>query len=160
MYFNTERLQPFEEARDSDFSYALFAQQKFQEYGFKHLPADMVEQLIASQYQVREKAYAQSYEDYRIIMIIAKGKPVGCLRLGRPANQNGIRIVDITIAVEHQNCGYGSDALRQVIHMAKQNRQIVDLHVAKGSSALSLYSRLGFSVCAESELQFHMKLVP
>ena len=150
-------LEPFSDIRDGIMSYALFAEQKQQEFLQLHLPSPTLEQLIRSQYDIREQSYSASYADYQKLTVMLENQPIGILRIGRAQLTACLRLVDIVIDKTHRCQGIGHQVLEQFFELARAKALHVDLHVQKDNPALRLYQRLGFCICGETELHLYLK---
>ncbi|MRJ42975.1 MULTISPECIES: GNAT family N-acetyltransferase [Idiomarina] len=153
----TTRLEPFSDARDGDLAYTLFADQKQQEFSRLLSPPAILEQLLRSQYDIREQSYSVSYHDYQKLTATLDSQPIGILRIGQAQITGCLRLVDIIIDQRYRCRGVGTQVLEHFIDLARAKSLDADLHVQKDNPALRLYQRLGFCICGETDLHWYLK---
>lgn len=97
------------------------------------------------------------FEVARIIEF--EGRPVGLLKVQRPAGE--WHVMQLQVAPEVQGKGIGSALLRAVLDEARHAGVAVTLSVLKVNRARHLYERLGFVVTGEAgDDGFHMRADP
>ena len=94
----------------------------------------------------------KSLDDYCNILVNAK--IVGCLLL--TDKDDGKLLDEIYLEEEYRNKGIGTDIIKRII----DSNKIVYLWVYKENvKAISLYSKLGFSIIDETDTRYYMKYV-
>ena len=68
-----------------------------------------------------------------------------------------IYLAEIQIDKHHQKQGLGTKILKSIIQQAETNNQTIYLKVIQGNPAERLYTRLGFTILAESAT--HKKMI-
>ena len=88
-----------------------------------------------------------------------EGRPVGLLKVQRPAGEWHVMQIQMTPEVQGQ--GIGSDLLKAVLEEARQAGVAVTLSVLKVNRARELYERLGFVVTGDmGEDGYRMRAEP
>ncbi|ESP92431.1 MULTISPECIES: GNAT family N-acetyltransferase [Pseudoalteromonas] len=87
------------------------------------------------------------------IVFINRDK-VGCLKYR--ANDERLEIMQLQIAPQHQNRGFGTAILQCLL--AQYAHTPAYLTVLKGNPAVRLYQQLGFSIYFEDEFEYEMVL--
>ena len=94
----------------------------------------------------------KSLDDYCNILVNAK--IVGCLLL--TDKDDGKLLDEIYLEEDYRNKGIGTDIIKRII----DSNKIVYLWVYKENvKAISLYSKLGFSIIDETDTRYYMKYV-
>ncbi|MDN4501721.1 GNAT family N-acetyltransferase [Alteromonadaceae bacterium BrNp21-10] len=87
-------------------------------------------------------------------LVVHKGVIIGTLKYQQAAST--IDIMQIQIHPQHQNKGYGSEIIKQILRNAQA--KTLRLTVLKDNPALKLYLRLGFKVVGEDDYEYHMQI--
>ncbi|MBQ4838053.1 GNAT family N-acetyltransferase [Pseudoalteromonas luteoviolacea] len=87
------------------------------------------------------------------IVFINRDK-VGCLKYH--ASDERLEIMQLQIAPQHQNQGFGTAILRCLL--TQHAHTPAYLTVLKGNPAIRLYRHLGFNICFEDEFEYEMVL--
>ena len=66
---------------------------------------------------------------------------------------------EVFLLPNHQQQGVGAELVRQEIVKARRRSKPLRLRVLRESRARALYTRLGFSVCGETETHFWMEAI-
>jgi GNAT superfamily N-acetyltransferase len=66
---------------------------------------------------------------------------------------------EVFLLPNHQQQGVGTELVRQEIVKARRRSKPLRLRVLRESRARALYTRLGFSVCGETETHFWMEAI-
>ena len=83
------------------------------------------------------------------------GHPVGCLHVEWVPGE--VKLHRVFLMPESQNCGIGSQLVRQVLSEAKSANLPVRLRVFRVNPAQRLWQRLGFVVTEETETHILME---
>ena len=109
---------------------------------------------VRAQFSAQQDHYAQKYPEANHDIIVADGRQVGRLYVGRLERE--IRIIDITLLPTERNAGIGSYLIRQLLDQAKRAGKITRIYVEEFNPSLRLFDRLGFSV--REQQGFHLLL--
>jgi ribosomal protein S18 acetylase RimI-like enzyme len=94
-------------------------------------------------------------ETMQIIQVGAKDAGVLAVETPRPGE---VFLANIQILPEYQNRGVGTQLLKGLIDEARRTKTRLTLKVLRPNPARRLYERLGFSVVAEDDKWFYMRL--
>lgn len=98
-----------------------------------------------------------SAQDFRVIQV--DGIDVGILAMEQ--KPECIKVNQIFIHPDHQNKGYGTACMKELIHEANKDALPIQLQVMKvNHSAITFYKRLGFDEVGETETHIQMVYHP
>jgi GNAT superfamily N-acetyltransferase len=110
---------------------------------------------LREQFAARVNAYRNAFPGANHSIVLLGRTSVGVLIVHRiPAE---IRIVDLALLPARRGAGLGTWLLRQLMDEACGARLPLRLQVLKGSPALRLYLRLGFSPAGENGLYLKLE---
>ncbi|UUA74058.1 GNAT family N-acetyltransferase [Cellvibrio sp. QJXJ] len=133
------------DATDDAFLFSLFCEAR-PELAYLPLPPAQVETLLAQQYQLQQRGYANQYPTARNWIIECESQVVGKIMLAELVNF--IHIVDFVIAFSWRSRGIGSAVLNAAKHYASAQSLGLSLQVERQNiAAKRLYTRIGFNVC-------------
>lgn len=148
-------------AADEAFFRALYHSTRAEEARASGWPPAMVQAFLDSQFAAQQAGYAQSFpgaETFAVLLGADAPEPVGRIILYRSAH--ALRLVDFALSPSSRNQGLGTRLLAQLQQMARRAGCPLELQVERGSRALSLYLRAGFTRCGENALRVQMRWQP
>ena len=101
---------------------------------------------------LEDKWDPQKYE-----IVEKAGRRVGALSVSRTNEE--VRIVEIQLLPEFQGRGIGSELLQREFRYADARAMPVRLQVLRENRAKTLYERLGFRVCSETDTHLLMERI-
>lgn len=144
---------------DSEFFVELFSEIKNSELHLETWPEEIKRQIIMMQYNAFEQSIAEKFPESIDYLILYQLKKAGRLQLNK--NDEGIRIINISLLSAYRKRGIGSTIIEDIIKEANSKRKEVFLEVDKTNSlAMDLYNRLGFKIFREDEVKYSMKCSP
>lgn len=112
------------------------------------LPDNMLQPLLAMQFQAQQASYRQHYPDADFAIIEQSGQAVGSL-----ITQDGsdsIRLIYIALLPQERNRGIGRQLIKRLQEEAAAKGKPLSLSVSiQNSRAEKLYAALGFCVAGE-----------
>lgn len=145
-----------ETATDSAFQFELFRQSRLPMEDFSFLETAMREALLRQQFQGQTLSYRAQFPNARFEIIEAENVPVG--RLVTQQGADAFLIVDIALMPEWRGKGIGAHILREICDAARARNFPVRLALSPFNvDALRLYSRSGFTVICQDEIQIYME---
>jgi ribosomal protein S18 acetylase RimI-like enzyme len=116
------------------------------------------EAFLRMQFTAQDSYYKEKFADaeYKIVMI--DQVPIGRLYVLRAPGK--IRILDMTIALDHRNAGVGSSLLRELLSEAREAGKTVEIYVESFNPSLRLFERFGFTKITEEGVNFLMEWRP
>ncbi len=146
-------------AVDEPFMLALYLRSRDYEMTLLLWDDAQKEAFLTMQYHLQRQAYQQQYPQAEWSIVVWEGQDVG--RLIVEPRPDEIGLMDITIAPEWRNRGFGSQLIQQVIARATAVDLPVRLHVdITNTAAVRLYQRLGFTIFEESAVDYRMTYPP
>jgi ribosomal protein S18 acetylase RimI-like enzyme len=119
----------------------------------------MVRHLINAGMEVNEEnllsRIKHQFEHAKIILL--QDQKIGLLKLVETNTE--IEILQIQIAPDHQNKGFGKGIIQSIIKEASTKKIPVKLSVLKVNKAQTLYQNLGFVIYDENEYSYFMETV-
>jgi ribosomal protein S18 acetylase RimI-like enzyme len=141
---------------DEQFLAAVYASTRAEELAPVPWTAEQKKLFLDQQFHAQDVAYRESYLDASFSVVELDGVPIGRLILTR-LEGNELRIVDIALVPEHQNAGFGTRLIRDVLATAEHDDLMVSLHVEVWNPAVRLYERLGFRRVSANEVHLRME---
>jgi ribosomal protein S18 acetylase RimI-like enzyme len=143
---------------DAAWLLALYATTRQAEVALLGLDPAATEAFVRFQYQAQCASWAVTHPSATTEVVVDDGRPVGRLVVDR----SGARtvLVDVTLAPEVQGRGLGTALVAALLAEAREQQRSVELHVATGSRARSLYERLGFLETATDGMYDAMRWDP
>ena len=116
----------------------------------------IIEQLFGWRGDDTERAkFDESYVESETEIVNLSGDDVGWLSVHKSASS--VEIDSIYILPQAQKMGIGTMLISRIIHDARATGLTVTISTAKINPARTLYQRLGFQVCGETELKVFMR---
>jgi ribosomal protein S18 acetylase RimI-like enzyme len=143
---------------DTEFLFQLFGEIKIAELNAYAWPEQMLNQLIAMQYNGYEQTIKHEYPNADDFVIMVNSENAGRLQLDK--NENGFRIINISLLPAFQKNGIGSKIIKDVLTEADLKNKPVYLEVDRTNPAFNLYKRLDFEVYDQDELKYSMRYMP
>ena len=98
-----------------------------------------------AQYDAQKREYDARFPDAEYDLILLEGRTVGRLWVGRDDEQ--IRLLDIALLPEAQNCGIGTALLKRLMAESKRTgKRLRHMVFILNKDALRFYERLGFEI--------------
>ena len=129
-------------SEDSLFLAHLFADVRTPEFAPLGLPAPVLDQLIAMQFQAQSASYAGQFPDAQDQIIWIESTRVGRLLVHR--SNSAMQLIDIAILAGYRGQGIGSLVLEGLCEEARRGSMLLCLSVRYGNPAERLYERVGF----------------
>lgn len=139
---------------DSEFFMELYSEIKSSELHLDLWPEAFRIQMIEMQYNAFMQSTNSEFPNYYDYLILFKSEKVGRLQLDK--NEQGFRIINISLLNSFRNKGLGSTIIKEILSEASNKNAPVSLEVDKVNPAFNLYSRLGFKVFQQDELKYYM----
>jgi ribosomal protein S18 acetylase RimI-like enzyme len=143
---------------DSEFFMELFGEIKSSELHLDTWPEQIRHQMIVMQFQAFEKYMKAEFPESVDFLITYQSENAGRLQLNK--NEEGIRIINISLLPSFRNLGIGSAIIQDILSESNSKGISVYLEVDKINPALNLYSRLGFKIIGENEIKYSMIYSP
>lgn len=136
------RLRPVNQEDDA-FIYEVYKTTRVEE--MRHVPwnDEQREAFLKMQFSAQQTHYSTYYKDTSHDIILLGKQPVGRLYVAR--EEDGIRILDITILPEHRNKGLGTPLIKDLMAEAARAHLPLSIHVEFYNPSHRLFDRLGFS---------------
>lgn len=110
--------------------------------------------LLQMQYNMQRQQYDQNFSYRKYDVIWHEEQRIGRFIVDR--QEDGWRIVDISILPSMQNQGFGSNLIIELQNEAKLQHKTISLSVLLTNPAARLYERLGFSEYRRDEVYMGM----
>lgn len=143
---------------DQEFLIEVYWSTRAGEMALVPWPKEQQQAFVRMQFAAQQDHYAKTYPGGRHDIIVADGRQVGRLYVGRLDQE--IRIVDITVLPNERNNGIGSYLIRQLMDEAKRTGRVVRIYVEEFNPSLRLFERLGFSRGGQHEFYLLMEWSP
>jgi len=117
-----------------------------------------LEALLRMQFEAQRNSYRMYYPDAEQRIIQHEGQDVGQLTVDNTAGR--VLLVDISILPRYRKCGIGTSVLTGLLNGSQSRGEKVVLNVLRNSSAVRLYSRLGFDKVGETDTHWEMVWMP
>jgi GNAT superfamily N-acetyltransferase len=135
----------------------LYASTRADEMAMVPWTPEQREAFIRSQYAARQDHYQKNYPTATHHIIMAAGREVGHLYVGRMERE--IRIVDITLLPIERNVGVGTFLIEELLHEAARTAKALTIYVEEFNPSRHLFERLGFHQDAQHGMYVLMKWV-
>lgn len=132
------------ENKDTAFLNQLFHSSREWEFAQAAMEDSEKSHFLDVQFKLQSQGYAESFPNAIHRIITLNNQDIG--RLIVDAQDDNLRVVDLSILPEFQGRGIGSDVMRGLMAEASGGKVPVRLHVARLSPAQKLYARLGFEI--------------
>lgn len=146
-------------ADDDAFLLSVYASTRAGELAQVPWPEKQREAFLAWQFQLQRDDYSARFPDAEYDVILIDNQPGGRIWIGR--NDDEIRLLDIALLPEFQNCGAGTFLIRQLIEEAKSTgKRLRHMVFVLNNNAQRFYERLGFAVFEDVGAYRHMEWKP
>lgn len=142
-------------AADEAFLRGLFDSTREPEFAVLGWPPEQLAALLSMQFAAHERSLPADAED-RVVEV--DGRPAG--RLIVDASGLGLRLLDIALLPGLRNFGIGDHLLGQLCARADAQGRAITLSVLRGSPAIRLYLRRGFTCSEPGDLHDQMLRAP
>lgn len=143
---------------DQDFLREVFASTKRIELHLLGPNASTRDAFIQMQMLAQRRTIALHYPAAIELVVRHHGQPAG--RLWLHEDQDGLRVVDITILPAFQRMGGASACLQALLNLADADGVPVHLHVLQDNPVRHWYAGLGFEITSVSGLYQAMTRIP
>jgi GNAT superfamily N-acetyltransferase len=150
-------LRPIRE-EDRGFLRQVYASTRAEEMTLLNWTESEKADFLQMQFEAQDRYYHDQFREARYDIIELDAHPIGRLYVDR--RTEAIRIIDIALLPEHRNRGFGSRLLKDLMAVASQTGQPVNIHVELNNPAISLYLRLGFVAIEDHGLYRLMEWKP
>jgi len=144
---------------DEDFLFRLYCEVRASEFTLLPLSEEQKTQLIRMQYTAQQAAYQAEFpgSSYEVILLV--DEPVGRIWIAR--TELAFHAVDIGLLPAARNVGIGTWLLKQLQIEARAAGKPIHASVFRfNHGSLRFHQRLGFSICGEDAVQFHLEWSP
>jgi len=136
---------------DEAFLYQLYASTRDREMAQIPWTAAQKAAFLEMQFRAQLQSYTATHPRASHVIICDAGQPVGRLYLDR--SDDGLHILDITIAPECRNQGIGPAVLQEILAEAAECSKPVSIYVETFNPSLQLFERLNFRPVSEHGFQ-------
>lgn len=136
----------------------LYCNIRADEFSSWPMPEEQKSFLMQMQYNMQKQQYDQQLSYRRYDVIWHDEQRIGRFIVDR--QEDGWRIIDISILPSMQNQGIGSRLITDLQNEAKLQNKKVALSVLLTNPAKSLYERLGFKEYRRDEVYMGMEYTP
>lgn len=143
---------------DSEFFMELFGEIKSSELHLDLWPEAFRIQMIEMQYNAFMQSINSEFPKHYDYLILFKSEKAGRLQLDK--NEQGFRIINISLLNSFRNKGLGTTIIKEILSEASNKNTPVFLEVDKVNPAFNLYNRLGFKIIQQDEIKYSMKYTP
>jgi ribosomal protein S18 acetylase RimI-like enzyme len=143
---------------DQRFLFELYVSTRADEFAQLGWDQRQLEALLKKQFEAQRNSYRMYYPDAEQSIIQHEGQDVGQMTVDNTAGR--VLLVDISILPRYRNCGIGTSALTGLLNGSQSRGEKVVLNVLRNSSAVRLYSRLGFDRVGETDTHWEMEWMP
>ncbi len=155
--------QPFLSQRpvtgdDQQFLLELYVSTRSDEFASLGWDQRQIEALLKMQFEAQRNSYRMYYPDAKQSVIQDDGQDIGQMTIDNTAGR--VLLVDISILPQYRNCGVGTSVLASLLNECQLQGESVVLNVLRNSSAVRLYSRLGFDKVGETDTHWEMAWMP
>ena len=152
----TLNLRPIQPA-DMDKLLAIYGSTREQEMArVTHWSDLMKKEFIESQFRAQHDYYQKNYTGADYWVIEKAGETIGRLYFHENFQNQGMRIIDISLLPAFRNKGIGRSILEDLIGKAKAEERPLSIHVETFNPARNLYMRLGFKKISETNGVYHL----
>lgn len=144
--------------QDEPFLLQLYCNIRADEFSSWPMPEEQKSFLMQMQYNMQKQQYDQQLSYRRYDVIWHDEQRIGRFIVDR--QEDGWRIIDISILPSMQNQGIGSRLITDLQNEAKLQNKKVALSVLLTNPAKSLYERLGFKEYRRDEVYMGMEYTP
>ncbi len=143
---------------DERFLLELYATTRADELALTDWNEQQRQAFVEMQFAAQQHYYRTKFPEAEHSIILSNDRRAGRLYVARRPEE--IRILDITVAVEHRNAGVGSSILKGLIHEAEESETCARIYVERFNPSLRLFERLGFSSVENTPSHFLMEWRP
>lgn len=143
---------------DESFLLELYAATRADELALTNWDERQRQAFVEMQFATQQQYYRTQFPEADHSIILADDRPVGRLYVARRPEE--IRVLDITVAVEHRGAGIGSSILKGLIQEAEERDTSVRIYVEQFNPSLRLFQHLGFSSIQSTPSHFLMEWRP
>lgn len=111
---------------------------------------------IDHQFGAQHQYYQKTFLKSKYYIIEKENVSIGRLYIDFSFENEGIKIIDITLLPEWRSQGIGGSILNEILEKAAQNNRTVEIHVEVFNPAMKLYTRLGFKKISETNGIYHL----
>jgi predicted RNA methylase/GNAT superfamily N-acetyltransferase len=116
---------------------------------------DTTRSFLASQFDLRERAYAAQFVNAETSIITENGIPIGCMIVDRVPD--AITLVDIEMMPPHQGKGFATSCIKMIQAEAQATKRPILLQVEQGNQrAFRLYQKINFEIIDDESAYFEM----
>ncbi len=133
---------------DELFLRTAYASTREEELGRTGLDAAQKEAFLDMQFRAQQQDYRGRFPDAEHSVILHGEEHVGRLYVARSDDE--VRVLDITVLPQHRNGGIGAGLIKRLVDEATQSHRPVRIYLDRGSPAIRLFERLGFT-CVEEQ---------
>jgi len=143
---------------DQRFLLELYISTRSDEFASLGWDQRQLEALLKMQFEAQRNSYRIYYPDAEQSIIQHEAQDVGQMIVDNTAGR--VLLVDISILPRYRNCGIGTSVLTGLLNGSQSRGEKVVLNVLRNSSAVKLYSRLGFDKVGETDTHWEMVWKP
>jgi ribosomal protein S18 acetylase RimI-like enzyme len=143
---------------DQRFLLDLYISTRADEFASLGWDQRQLETLLKMQFEAQRNSYRIYYPDAEQSIIQHEAQDVGQMIVDNTAGR--VLLVDISILPQYRNRGIGTSVLTRLLKGSQSRGENVVLNVLSNSSAVRLYSRLGFDKVGETDTHWEMVWKP
>jgi len=130
-------------AEDEAFLREVYASTRALELSLVPWSTEQREAFLEFQFDAQHSHYLSQYPEASYQIILSASEPIGRIYVLR--EEEVIRILDVTLLLDHRNAGVGTELIRELIHEADQSGKALHIWVEDFNPSTRLFERLGFS---------------
>jgi RimJ/RimL family protein N-acetyltransferase len=128
---------------DETFLRAVYATTRAQELAAVPWNDEQKAAFVNMQFDAQHNHYHAQFPEASYEVILSGSEPIGRIYILR--EEDLIRILDVTLLLEHRNAGVGTEVLRDLMLEADQSGKALHIWVEDFNPSTHLFERLGFS---------------
>jgi RimJ/RimL family protein N-acetyltransferase len=140
---------------DEQFLYEVYQSTRAEEMALVPWDAAQREAFLRMQFNAQQTHYSTYYTGTAHDIILHGARPVGRLYVAR--EEDGIRILDITILPEYRNQGIGTPLIKDLMAEAARAGKPLSIWVEFFNPSHKLFERLGFSKIEDDRVNHLME---
>lgn len=145
-------------ASDEPFLRGLYAGLRSSDFAALAMEPRAVDSLMAMQYAAQDRSYRELHPAADFDLVVVAGQPAGRIYVDRGATS--IHVIDIALASEYRGRGIGTRLMQRLLAEGAGSQRPVTLNCGRGNRALTLYRRLGFTICGGDDVYLALERRP
>ncbi|HEY5885871.1 MAG TPA: GNAT family N-acetyltransferase [Pyrinomonadaceae bacterium] len=138
--------------------FEIYASTRVEEMALVPWTSEQQHAFLKMQFESQQNYYAEKYPGASHDIIYLGGKAVGRIYVARLENE--IRIVDVTLLLQHRGNGVGTYLITQLINEATTKVLPLRIYLETFNRSLKLFERLGFRQTTQQGMHILMEWMP